>query len=213
MAEREVLEPRLPLTFIVPLGTLLLMAFGGGWTLMQSQFANVERGVDSSIKQFEALNKNTRDLVDLDRSQFRNAVDRLTQDQRNLLDELKTRTTDIHTELRHDVVNQTEFKQFSDRLDAILKRLDIVEATRPTTGELKGAADGLERSFSIVNSRVIALEAKTYDAIGKTARDPVEASTLAVTINAMEKRIEQLQQQIGEINRQIALNRDNGKKP
>jgi hypothetical protein len=172
-------EPRLPVQAILSFGSLILLAFGAMWTLMQTQFMAVDKEIDLS-------NKAVAELVRINRIS------------------LEGLSNDIHNELRHDVVGQPEFKQFSDRLDSILKRLDIVEATRPTTGELKGTADGLDRSVQVLVARVIQLEQKLYDLSSKAAHNPVESGELNVTINGMNSRLDLVQQQIADINRQIA---------
>lgn len=177
---------QVPMAFIVPLGSMLALAFGGGWALMQSQFANVERSIDAT------------------RTQLTANLDRTVNDNLKLSNSVDVRVTEIHTELLHDVVRQNEFIQFEQRLDSVLKRLDIVEATRPTTGELKGTADGLSAQFATLNARVVQLESRAYEAARSAARNPVEAGELTVTISAIDKQLNVVQQQMADINRQIA---------
>jgi hypothetical protein len=184
-----VVEPRLPLTFVVSLASLLLLAFGGGWTLIQTQFNNTEKSIEASARVADVAFKNAVDLVTLERQQTRFELNQLSKD-----------LTEVHNQLRHDVVRTPEFKQFEERLSSVVKRLDIVETTRPTTGELKATAESANVASQILGNRLGQLEVRAYDLAARGARNPVESGEIA----SINKQMELVQQQISDINRQMA---------
>jgi uncharacterized small protein (DUF1192 family) len=63
---------------------------------------------------------------------------------------------------------------------------------------------GLEPSLSAFRSRLAALEAEQRDLIAHAAHSPVESKEVDGLSSSVDKRIELLQNQINDINRQIA---------
>lgn len=150
--------PRLPFSVIVPTASLILMAFGGVWVLMQSQFVNVAKNMEDRDKAIVIQQTNTEREIETDRRQFTANYDRITKLLNDASDELKSRVADIHGELRHDLVSQLEFKQFEKQLDELREQFRILETTRPTTGELSSASVGLEKRIDAISERLNKME-------------------------------------------------------
>jgi predicted nucleic acid-binding Zn-ribbon protein len=125
---------------LIAAGSFLLLAFGSVWTIMQSEFSNVDK--TSTLIRSEVI---------------------------ALADEVKARIADIHGELRHDYIKSPEFTQSQKNIDILIDRIKVLESH-----------------------------------VQKTARDPVEAATMAAALTALNKQIDLLQAQIADINRQIA---------
>ena len=127
---------------------MLIMAFGGGWTLMQSQFSAVEKRIDE-LKQL---------------NEFR-------------LDEQKTQIVALETTVRGDLQNvfipRREFDEFQKRIEAL-------------------------------SSEITRLQTEQNAAASSAARHPIEKETVDVIDADFSKRIDQIEVQIQDINRQIA---------
>ena len=76
----------------------------------------------------------------------------------NSLEDNSIKFRDILDARRHEFVTQEEFKQFENLLNLITKRLDNLESTRPTTGELQATARGAETLGSKLEDRIRSLE-------------------------------------------------------
>lgn len=113
---------------VITIGLFTTMA-GGAWALFQSQFNNLEQQLRSADSTTNALVKDLRG--DLDR-------------------------------LRDNSVLRAEHIEFVKRLDehlAMLQhRLDIIEQTRPTTGELENRASALRTEIAEIKDRIKFLE-------------------------------------------------------
>jgi hypothetical protein len=145
---------------LVSLAIVLFMAFGGGWTLFQAQFAGLTRQID--------------ELRTLD--SFR-------------LDEQKAQIIELQRIIRNDLqevfIPRREFTEFQKRFEAL-------------------------------TAEVNRLQAEQHAAIASAARHPIEKETVDVIDADFSKRIDQLQVQIQDINRQIAaalIVIDNSAKP
>ena len=188
---------KVPVIFMIMTGTLLSMAFGAGWTLMQNQFANVDKAIEARDRLYQAFEKSIIATTAENRATGIANGNRLSQ-------ELKDLTDEFHNEMRHNLVGQAEFKQFEARQDSVLRRLDVVETTRPTTGELKGTADGLSRSVDVLAARFTQIETRAFDSARTSARNPIEASEINAIIGAINKQMDVVQKQIEDLNRQVA---------
>jgi hypothetical protein len=135
-------------TTLISLAAVLFMAFGGGWTLFQAQFAAVIRQVDE-LKQLE---------------EFR-------------LDEQKAQIVALEHIVREDLqsvfIPRREFEEF-------------------------------QRRFEIVTAEVTRLQMEQHASALTAARHPIEKETLDVIDADFSKRIDQIEVQIQDINRQIA---------
>ncbi len=90
--------------------------------------------------------------------------DQMRADMLRIQIELSTEIRRIDSELllRRDVfVGQPEFKQVVNRLETLGNRLQVIESTRPTTGELSAVGSSTKDSLSVLESRIRALEATT----------------------------------------------------
>jgi len=149
--------------------TLVLVAWGATWTILQQQSAqHSEYAKAEFVAVYRQLDNNQKISADRDAA--------LAKEITRINDELDAR--------RSEFVNVVEFKQYekaiaeqlkaiSVRLDNLLARLVIVEQTQ----------------ISVLSTR---------------ARDPVEKATVTAINDAIDKRVDLLQAQISEINRQIA---------
>lgn len=121
----------LQITWINLIATMALLATvsGGAWLLFQQQFKSLEE-------------------------QFGQAA-------RNLQADIKDNRTELER-LRSLSISREEHAEFVKRLDGDLvglgKRLDVIEATRPTTGELKSVADGMQVQANEIKQRLQFLE-------------------------------------------------------
>jgi hypothetical protein len=147
--------PSLSITNILSVASVLILAFGGGWTLFQSQIAGIQKQID---------------LVNEHRSEDISVILRR-------LDAVDTKTEKINDTLRSDItgnlVSRNEFVQFGERF------VTLKEIAMKTASELS-------------------------DLKSHTARNPVDKDTTDATTNAIDKRIDLIQAQITDINRQIA---------
>ncbi len=105
------------------------LAIGGLWAVSQTQLTALEK---QTLARVDAL----KDLADIMRREN---------------DVIRTSILSIQSELerrRGEFLGQSEFKQFEARMrdiDEIFRsRLQILEQTRPTTGELSGVLKALE---------------------------------------------------------------------
>lgn len=119
------------LTWFNVVATLALLATiaGGAWILFQSQFHNLEDQMRAQDASNATLVKELR--IDLDR-------------------------------LRDASVLRAEHIEFVKRLDEHLsglqKRLDVIEATRPTTGELQSQENALKSDINALRDSMKFLE-------------------------------------------------------
>ena len=85
----------------------------------------------------------------------------IEQDKRIIRQDLERAQSLVQVQLK-DVVQRNEFAQFEARiladLDTIKKQLQLLEQTRPTTGELSGTAKALEARITGQEERVRGLE-------------------------------------------------------
>jgi hypothetical protein len=144
----------LPLPLLVSVAMLLLMAFGGGWSLMQSQFANVNRSMEDRDKALIIQQKKTDHEIELDRAQFTTNYDHVTRQIEEVGNELKARLVDVHNELRHDLVNQFEFKQFEKQVDDLVAQVRLLNAAKPSKDELGATAAALEKRIDALTLRL-----------------------------------------------------------
>ncbi len=129
----------LPWSTLTSTGMFLLVVVGAFWALafgpIQDKFGQVEK-------------RSEQERGDLLRVQ-----ENLKSDIRRIDAELMAR--------RDTFVGQPEFKQVVNRLETLANRLQVIESTRPTTGELSAVAGGTKDSLSVLESRIRALEATT----------------------------------------------------
>ncbi len=136
-----------PWAALVSSAALFITLAAGGWVLFQTQFN----------AQYEIIKEN------------RNSLERM---QSNLRRDLEAADIDLRQELirirealvrrRGEFVEESAFRQFStsirDRLDRLDKQLQVLEATRPTTGELQSTARALDTQVNRMEDRVRGLE-------------------------------------------------------
>ena len=112
-----------------------------GWTLFQTQFAAQDRLIQ----------------------EIRSSSERMIG---NLRRDMQKDDTDIKSEiliLRKGTIERSEFDQLTlatrDRLDKLDKQLQLLESTRPTTGELQSTSRALDSQVNRVEERLRSLEA------------------------------------------------------
>jgi hypothetical protein len=110
-------------------------------------------------------------------------------------------------EVQFDFVKQSSDASFSELSKQIaLNRLDI-ERTRTeylSLREHNAFQEAIQGTLSGLRARVSVLEVDQKELIGRAAHSPVEAKEVDALSGSVDKRIELLQQQINDINRQIA---------
>lgn len=119
------------LTWVNIIATLALLATvaGGAWLLFQNQFTNLEVQMHTNLTDLSAQIKDNR-----------GQADRLRD----------------HSVQREE---HTEFvKRVDERLAEIQRRLDVLEATRPTTGELEKVSGATNASIIDLKERLQFLE-------------------------------------------------------
>ena len=136
------------------MGLLAASLLGGGWAIFQNQFGSVREIIASHEKADRESDENLGKQIALNREQYQLNFATAIKEVEKTNEELKGRIADIHQELRHDLVNQTEFKQFEARLETLSKRLDVLEATRPTSGEVNINSVNLEKRIEALTSRL-----------------------------------------------------------
>ncbi len=117
--------PQLTWANIVSTLAVSITLFGGFWVLVQNQIAAVS---DKEDVRHQDLGR--RDA------------------------EVTARITRMETEVGRRFVSQTEFKMFLARFDAITAQLRVLEATRPTTGELNGSINTIKERISDMDGRL-----------------------------------------------------------
>ena len=90
-------------------------------------------------------------------------------------------------------VSQTQFAGVQRQVDET--KTEIADLRRSLTAE---------KRFDELLKRVDAIEARQFDLLAKSARNPVESGELTALIGATDKRLDVVQAQIADINRQIA---------
>ena len=143
------------------MGLLAISVIGGGWTLAQSQFAGVRELIDLHEKQDRAADEALRQQVMIARDQYALNFANATKATEALESEVKARIADIHQELRHDFPTQSELRQIELRIDSLAHRLEILEATRPTTGEVGIRSEALEKRIEVLTQRLNLLTERT----------------------------------------------------
>jgi len=73
---------------------------------------------------------------------------------------------DILDQRRTEFVTQFEFKQFEQRLLTVEGRLNVLEATRPTTGELQATARNVSDNINKIEDRIKELEIHHFNLSG-----------------------------------------------
>jgi len=113
---------------MVTLG-VLITAGGGGWTLLQSQLASIDRQIDTTTRSF------SKRLDELQREEER---------------------------IRNESIHRNESNEFTKRMDhevsTINERIKIIEATRPTVGELQAIGTSTTRELLEIKERIKSLE-------------------------------------------------------
>ena len=128
-------------------GMFLLVVVGAFWALA---FGPIQDKFSTNEKRDVELRNDIRRI----QTEFRGEINRIDA-------ELLSR--------RSEFVSQPEFKQFENRVDITVaqrfevanQRLQIIESTRPTTGELGAVAKSTENSLTQLEARIRALEATT----------------------------------------------------
>jgi hypothetical protein len=138
---------------IMTLGFLAAMA-GALWTLLQSQRENDRAYVTSQIAA-----SNERD--NLRTAEIIRGAERSRDERMGMKEELKIlrEAIDAH---RLIYVQTSEYREqarrLDERLDLISKQLQVLESTRPTTGELQAANRNSEAAMARQEERIRALE-------------------------------------------------------
>jgi hypothetical protein len=181
--------PRGPLTWanLISSVAVIGVAAAGGWTLFQSQFASMEKSIAIQAKINE---ENARLLAE----EFRRFQDASEKDR-----------YDVHLELRHDFIRKDEFNQFEQRLESIQKRLDIIEQTRPTTGELQSTAQAVGHQLEFVQKQLDLVESRQADALKSSARNPVEAREIDLVISELGKQISTVNKRLDDLTAKTML--------
>jgi hypothetical protein len=112
------------LSSLLPIGTLVALLVGGSWAVFQTQFTNLEKAI--------VIAKNSAD----------HDIQVLT----NRVNELE------HDRIRY--LTQEEFRQFETRIEDLKKRVEVIEATRPTADTLQTVSVGLGRQLQALETRV-----------------------------------------------------------
>ncbi len=121
------------LQVIISIAGLILILFGGGWTLFQTQFSYIAKQVEDV--RFIANDNSTR----------------LAHEQEVREQAITSRLQAIQADLirdRQDYINQAQFASWqsrvTDTIEVLRKQLSVLEATRPTTGEIQAAIRAIE---------------------------------------------------------------------
>lgn len=121
--------PQITWTNIIMTFAVMASVAAGGWALFQTQFASQER-------QFAVENENLSNEI---------------KEVRGRLEVLRNETIGRH--------EQGEFeKRLDDEIVVIKEQLRVIEATRPTTGELQSNASATRDQISEIKERVRSLE-------------------------------------------------------
>ncbi len=127
----------------VSVGTLLALLAGGGWALFQSQLQSLSRELD------------------LSRSQSDKALAAHLHDRERADNEITERMQRIAVEITQRRVPQAQFDEWQHRVldstEVMRHRLDVIEATRPTTGESQGVINSLKERVEDMQRKVDAL--------------------------------------------------------
>lgn len=119
------------ITWVNIIATLALLATvaGGAWLLFQQQFTNIEQQTRQAVADLSSQIRETR-----------------TESER----------------LRDRAILRDEHKEFVKRMDDSLvelsKRLQVIETTRPTTGELQSSTQSIKDQISEIKDRLRFLE-------------------------------------------------------
>jgi chromosome segregation ATPase len=140
---------------IISMAVLLIMAFGGGWTLFQSQLAGIEREIADAKTAVDLQRASIGHVVDVQAAQIEKIQDTFRADLSNVL------------------VSRNQFEEFQKRFDSL-------------------------------SSRVLVLEAELNQVQKDAAHHPVEQETINAIDSDFGKRIDIIQVEIQDINRQIA---------
>jgi len=134
-------------TNLVATVALFCVMIGGGWVIFQTQFSSVATTI--------AENKSAADRMT---GRNRSELEQMDKEIKKELQFLRERL--IHR--RTEVVGIAEWQQFQkgqlDRLDRIDKQLQLLESTRPTTGELSAASKSADQNIQGALERIRALE-------------------------------------------------------
>jgi hypothetical protein len=133
---------------LISTAVVLFMAFGGGWTLFQSQLAGTQKQIED-VKQFNEF--------------------RLNQQQGQITALQQT----VRDDLASVLIPRKEFVEFQARYESLV-------------------------------AEVVRLQQEQHANVLAAARRPVEKETLDVIDADFSKRIDQIEVQIQDINRQIA---------
>jgi hypothetical protein len=133
---------------LISMAAVLFMAFGGGWTLFQSQFTAMVRQIDE-LKQLDGfrLDGQKQQIVALEHT--------------------------VRDDLQTVFIPRREFGEFQKRFEALAAEIDRLQTE--------------QHAFVLT-----------------AARHPIEKETLDVIDADFGKRIDQIEVQIQDINRQIA---------
>ncbi len=128
---------------LVSTGTLIAILAGGGWALFQSQLQGLARELE------------------ITRVQGRDALAAHLHDRERTDAEVANRFQRISDEIVQRRVPQAQFDEWQHRVldstEVMRHRLDVIEATRPTTGESQGVINSLKERVEDMQRKVDAL--------------------------------------------------------
>jgi chromosome segregation ATPase len=102
--------------------------------------------------------------------------------------------------------NQAATELSSNKADIILRETELKSdfGKYLTKDEHLAYLDGIKAQLTALQARVLTLETELSGATARLAHDPVEDRTFQATVSAADKRVDLIQAQITDINRQIA---------
>ena len=153
----------LPVGTIISMGLLAVSLLGGGWAIFQNQFGSVREIIEAHDRADRAEDLNLGRQITFNREQYQLNFATAMKEIDRTNEELKGRIYDIHQELRHDFPSQNELKQIETRIDVIAKRLDVLEATRQTSGEVSIRSETLEKRVEALTARINVLTEHLLD--------------------------------------------------
>lgn len=128
--------------------TIIFSVVGAQWIETQNNFTHIAKEQDIAVG-------NLKDLINQARQEAQSRDNGLKDELYRREAELKLAVTAINSELlarRSEFVGQAEFRQFEQRFEResalFQKRLDVVESTRPTTGELQATANAFKEQLN-----------------------------------------------------------------
>jgi hypothetical protein len=117
------MEPTIWL-MIFAAATLVSVLAGAGWKVFGSQLQALKDQIDRMDKESIQLASTLRHEQEIREKEVKEQIEKRVSD--------------------------SEFKQFEKRSDSLEAQLNILQATRPTTGELKAEANGLSARITLL---------------------------------------------------------------